>query len=218
MINNSMGGLVRMSGKGKYLMVIVCCIIICFSPMSVQATENFGGNMSIKGKSEQDSITETINSDDNSKTEDVSVDTQDNIQEENTDTNIADIMQEENIDADTEDTIQIESSNVNTVNNSDSNIVNNVKDLQTEDSDKTVDENNNTDENKDTDEEVLDGFVLIDGDSYFYENGNIVTGEKNIDGEWYYFDPASNGKMIVGWKEFQTKRVYYKSDRSHVVL
>lgn len=34
---------------------------------------------------------------------------------------------------------------------------------------------------------------------YYFENGNMVLGEKSIDGYWYYFDPEKEGMMAVGW-------------------
>ena len=64
----------------------------------------------------------------------------------------------------------------------------------------------------------IEGFIRENGAAYLYlENGEKYTGEKKIDGEWYYFDPAKDGKMATGWynvpkKSGGTKKVYYDSD------
>ena len=47
------------------------------------------------------------------------------------------------------------------------------------------------------------------GNQYYYQNGKAVVGEKNIQGNWYYFD-ENTGIMITGWHDFPNKKVYYK--------
>ena len=50
-----------------------------------------------------------------------------------------------------------------------------------------------------------------DGNTYYYEEGQKVYGEKKIGTSWYYFDPDNNGAMVTGWKIFNSRKVYYKS-------
>ena len=50
-----------------------------------------------------------------------------------------------------------------------------------------------------------------DGNTYYYEEGQKVYGEKKIGSSWYYFDPDNNGAMVTGWKVFNSRKVYYKS-------
>ena len=50
------------------------------------------------------------------------------------------------------------------------------------------------------------------GEKYYYENGKKVTGEKNISGKWYYFDPNKSGAMKIGFCNLGSKTVYYGSD------
>ena len=47
------------------------------------------------------------------------------------------------------------------------------------------------------------------GNTYYFENGTKVFGEKLISGKWYYFDPQNNGAMKTGWHDLPGKRVYY---------
>lgn len=56
-----------------------------------------------------------------------------------------------------------------------------------------------------------------DGQSY-YENGKKVTGQKYIDGYWYYFDD-STGKMVHGFKYIaaQKKTVWYGLETGHML-
>ena len=57
------------------------------------------------------------------------------------------------------------------------------------------------------------GFQRVNGDAYFYlESGEKYTGEKYIDGHWYYFDPRTGGKMFTGWHTFSNKKVFYDAD------
>ena len=60
------------------------------------------------------------------------------------------------------------------------------------------------------------GFERENGELYFFEDGEKYTGEKKIDGKWFYFDPQADGRAKVGWHSFSNKRVYYGSDRAMV--
>ena len=51
------------------------------------------------------------------------------------------------------------------------------------------------------------GWRTIDGNTYYYVNGQPVTGERQIGGYWYYFD--SNGIMQTGFVDLGHKVVYY---------
>lgn len=50
------------------------------------------------------------------------------------------------------------------------------------------------------------GWVLQNGTYYYYENGNMVTGWKKVDGYWYYMDQS--GVMVTGWLQLG-KTWYY---------
>ena len=68
-----------------------------------------------------------------------------------------------------------------------------------------------------SEEELKSGFIVEEGAVYYYENGEKYTGEKKIDGKWYYFNPNNNGKMTIGWQELtektgNKKTVYYGSN------
>ena len=68
-----------------------------------------------------------------------------------------------------------------------------------------------------SEEELKSGFIVEEGAVYYYENGEKYTGEKKIDGKWYYFNPNNNGKMTIGWQELtektgNKKTVYYGND------
>ena len=51
------------------------------------------------------------------------------------------------------------------------------------------------------------GWRTINDKTYYYINGNAVTGESQIDGHWYYFD--ANGIMQTGFVNLGYKIVYY---------
>ena len=50
------------------------------------------------------------------------------------------------------------------------------------------------------------------GKTYYYENGEKVTGAKKISGSWYYFDPSNSGAMYTGWLTLNGKTYYYNSN------
>ena len=54
---------------------------------------------------------------------------------------------------------------------------------------------------------VNTGWRTINGEAYYYINGKPVTGEKQIEGHWYYFD--KNGTMQKGFVDLGHKVVYY---------
>ena len=53
------------------------------------------------------------------------------------------------------------------------------------------------------------GWRTINGEAYYYINGKPVTGEKQIEGHWYYFD--KNGTMQKGFVDLGHKVVYYNA-------
>lgn len=66
---------------------------------------------------------------------------------------------------------------------------------------------------------VGDGWSMEDGETYYYEAGTRVTGEKAIGGQWYYFDPDRDGAMARGFIELGgayldngPKTVYYDAE------
>lgn len=54
------------------------------------------------------------------------------------------------------------------------------------------------------------------GKKYYYEDDKKVTGEKKIDGYWYYFD--KNGVMITGWCSLSNGRKVYYDSKGHMVF
>lgn len=55
------------------------------------------------------------------------------------------------------------------------------------------------------------GFIKTDkGTVYYDENGSVVTGEKKIDGYWYYFDETT-GLMHTGYRTKGKNQLYYNS-------
>ena len=63
---------------------------------------------------------------------------------------------------------------------------------------------------------VINGWRTEGGQTYYYVNGVRATGEKAIDGQWYYFDPDQGGAMARGFVELGgayltngPKTVYY---------
>ena len=64
-----------------------------------------------------------------------------------------------------------------------------------------------------------DGWRVEEGQTYYYENGARVTGEKAVGGQWYYFDPDRNGAMARGFVQLKgayldngPKTVYYDAE------
>jgi len=53
------------------------------------------------------------------------------------------------------------------------------------------------------------GWVLEDGNYYYYENGTMKTGWVK-DGKWYYLDPAT-GIMVKRWKQIGSKWYYFEN-------
>ncbi|MBP3853365.1 MAG: family 20 glycosylhydrolase, partial [Erysipelotrichaceae bacterium] len=64
--------------------------------------------------------------------------------------------------------------------------------------------------------DFINGFVRVDGKTYYYQNGTKVKGQKQINGYWYMFE-MTNGVMQTGWFEHDKttnpsggkKTVYY---------
>lgn len=59
-------------------------------------------------------------------------------------------------------------------------------------------------------EPVKNGWVLNNGNNYYYENGNLVTGEKKIDNYWYNFDKS--GQYSTGLTNLTYKTVFYDNN------
>ena len=64
-------------------------------------------------------------------------------------------------------------------------------------------------------EEVKDGWILIDGVKYYYENGKAKTGWHQEDGKWYYLDPDQDGAMATG--KVKAGSAFYIMDESGVM-
>ena len=51
------------------------------------------------------------------------------------------------------------------------------------------------------------------GNTYYYENGQKVTGGKQIGNYWYYFNPDKNGAMLVSdWRDKNGEKYYYDAE------
>ena len=61
----------------------------------------------------------------------------------------------------------------------------------------------------DEQEELENGWVTIGQDKFYYQDGEKVYGDLQIDGEWYYFDDVT-GAMFTGWKEMEGGVQYYE--------
>ena len=59
---------------------------------------------------------------------------------------------------------------------------------------------------------LIPELVKIDGKIYYIENERKIEGEKQIEGEWYYFDPEKDGEMATGWSNHHNNTYYYNSD------
>ena len=100
---------------------------------------------------------------------------------------------------------------------------------------KIIEEVNNPDEeitqNEETKEEIKNGFIKEDNNTYFYENGVVVTGFKTIDNNNYFFDENgimiidsfidklyfdSEGKQVYGFYEIDNNK-YYFNEEGYVV-
>lgn len=56
-------------------------------------------------------------------------------------------------------------------------------------------------------------FKDVNGKKYYcIEAENNYTGEINIDGYWYYFDPEKNGEMATGWTYHHQNTYYYNQE------
>ena len=73
-------------------------------------------------------------------------------------------------------------------------------------------------------ENIKNGFIEEEGNTYYYENNKRLTGKKEIDGDYYYFDEngvmqkdieiekayyGQDGKMVLGEYEINNKQYYY---------
>ena len=96
---------------------------------------------------------------------------------------------------------------------------------------KIIEEINNSDEeitqNEKTKEEIKNGFIKEDNNTYFYENGVVVTGFKTIDNNNYFFDENgimiidsfidklyfdSEGKQVYGFYEIDNNKYYFNEN------
>ena len=60
---------------------------------------------------------------------------------------------------------------------------------------------------------LVTGWRQIQGNWYYFEsNGAMVTGWVNLSGKWYYFN--ANGVMQTGWLQLGSNRYYLKADGS----
>ena len=67
---------------------------------------------------------------------------------------------------------------------------------------------------------TVDGkrLVVRDGKTYCYSypDNTQLFGEQQLGGNWYFFDEAKGGEMLIGWHDFPNKRVYYRENGTMV--
>ena len=59
---------------------------------------------------------------------------------------------------------------------------------------------------------VFNGWIRENGIVYYIVDGEHCTGEKNIEGSWYYFIPEKNGQMAINWCEHHGHKYWYGTD------
>ena len=59
---------------------------------------------------------------------------------------------------------------------------------------------------------VFNGWIRENGIIYYIVDGEHCTGEKNIEGSWYYFIPEKNGQMAINWCEHHGHKYWYGTD------
>lgn len=58
---------------------------------------------------------------------------------------------------------------------------------------------NSSEETSTEEEERIEGWIQKDDSKYYFEDGEMVTDWKKVEGNWYYFEPG--GEMATGWKK-----------------
>lgn len=86
-------------------------------------------------------------------------------------------------------------------------------------------------QNEEEQEEIKNGFIKVEDNTYFYENGVVVTGFRSIDNNNYFFDENgvmiinsfvdklyfdSEGKQVYGFYEIDNNK-YYFTEEGYVV-
>ena len=64
---------------------------------------------------------------------------------------------------------------------------------------------------------LANGWCNDGADWYYCSDGIACTGWKLVDGAWYYLDPASDGKMSVGYLDLGDAAYYLKPDGAMAV-
>ena len=59
---------------------------------------------------------------------------------------------------------------------------------------------------------LVNGWFKDGVDWYYCSNGIAVTGWQLVNGTWYYLDPASDGKMSVGYLDLGNAAYYLNSN------
>ena len=67
---------------------------------------------------------------------------------------------------------------------------------------------NSSEETSTEEEERIEGWIQKDDSKYYYEDGEMVTDWKKVEGNWYYFEPG--GKMATGWKKVERNWYYFE--------
>ena len=69
-------------------------------------------------------------------------------------------------------------------------------------------EENSSEETSTEEEERVEGWIQKDDSKYYFEDGEMVTDWKKVEGNWYYFEPG--GEMATGWKKVERNWYYFE--------
>lgn len=59
---------------------------------------------------------------------------------------------------------------------------------------------------------VSNGWTTVDGKTFYYKDGKLVTGWEKINNKWFYFSKVSSkkGTMLTGWRKIDGKMYYLR--------
>lgn len=66
---------------------------------------------------------------------------------------------------------------------------------------------------------IQTGWITVNGKSYYINNdGSYASGEREIDGNWYYFDPQTNDSLITNrFITLSNGRIVYYDQNGHML-
>ena len=57
---------------------------------------------------------------------------------------------------------------------------------------------------------AVNGWNVINGTKYYFDNWKMANGWQEIDNQWYYFEQS--GKQVTGWRDIDGKRYYFNEE------